>query len=139
MATHVKKHIKNNNSKKHEFVTAEKGETYATITGLKGDARFEIEVRRTGQKLVAKARGALIKGPSKQRLQIGDIILIQEGDPSYILTKYSDEDVKKLTKLGQLISFKAKGDDDNNILFEDDIEDQEAETIKIDDDFISGI
>ena len=52
----------------------------------------------------------------KQRLQIGDVILIQEGNPSYILTKYSDEEVKKLTKMGERVSFKPKRDDESNIL-----------------------
>jgi len=137
MATHQKKHDKNKN--KREFVTAEKGENYAIIKGIKGDARFDVEIKRTGEIIIAKARGNIIKGSSKQRLQIGDVILIQEGNPSYILTKYSDEDVKKLTKMGELVSFKPKRDDESNILFEDEVEDLEAETIEIDDEFISGI
>ena len=41
--------------------------------------------------------------------------------------------------MGELVSFKPKHDDSTNILFEDEVEDLEAETIKIDDDFISGI
>jgi len=137
MATHQKKHQKNTN--KREFVTAESSESYATIKGIKGDTRFDVEIKRTGQIIIAKARGALIKGSSKQRLQIGDVVLIQQGNPSYILTKYSDEEVKKLTKMGELVSFKPKRDDESNILFEDEVEDKEAETIEIDDEFISGI
>lgn len=140
MATHQKKHQKNKTNKR-EFVTAEieRNESYATIKGFKGDARFDVEIKRTGQIIIATARGALKDGPSKQRLLIGDIVLIQQGNPSYILTKYSDEEVKKLTKMGELVSFKPKRDDESNILFEDEVEDQEAETIEIDDEFISGI
>jgi hypothetical protein len=135
MATHTKKHVKNNT--KREFVTSEDGETYAIIKGIKGDARFDIEIIRTGEKIVAKARGALIKGPSKQRIQIGDTVLIQEGNPAYILTKYSDEEVKKLTRMGELVSFKPKQEE--GIQFENEVENQEIENLEIDDEFISGI
>jgi hypothetical protein len=137
MSTHIKKHIKNNT--KREFVTAEEGETYAIIKGIKGDARFDIEIIRTGEVIIAKARGALIKGPSKQRLQIGDTILIQEGFPSYILTKYLEDEVKKLTRMGELVSFKPKQDDGSGIQFEDEVENQKIENLEINDDFISGI
>jgi hypothetical protein len=137
MATHTKNHIKNNT--KREFVTAEDGETYAIIKGIKGDARFDIEIIRTGEVIIAKARGNLIKGPSKQRLQMGDTILIQEGNPAYILTKYLEDEVKKLTKMGELVSYKPKQDDSSGIKFEDEAENQEIDNLEIDEDFISGI
>ena len=136
MATHVKKHIKKSNK---DFTTAEDGETYAIIKSNKGDARFDIEVIRTGKALIAKARGSLIKGPGKQRLNIGDTVLIQEGDSTYILTKYSEEEVKKLTKMGELVSFKPKVDQDDNIFFDEDAIDREMQELEIDHDFIMGI
>lgn len=139
MSTHTKKHIKKNN--KHDFVTSEEGETYAIIKSIKGDTRFDVEIIRTGKLIIAKARGSLIKGPSKQRLQIGDTILIQEGEQSYILTKYSDEEVKKLTKMGELVSFKPKVAGDTLFIFDDDtkVPDKENDDVVFDDEFIGGI
>ena len=137
MATHQKKHPKKNNIK--PFVTAEEGSTYGTIKSNKGDARFDVEIIRTGKLIIAKARGSLIKGPGKQRLQIGDTILIQEGEISYILTKYSDEEVKKLTKMGELVSFKPKVAGDTHIIFEDDVIDKETHDVEFDNEFIMGI
>jgi len=138
MATHIKKHVKNNT--KREFVTAIKGETFiAKLKAFKGEYRFDAENIITGELIVAKARGNLIKGPSKQRLQIGDTVLIQEGNPAYILTKYSEEEVKKLTRMGELVSYKPKQDDEAAIKFEDDAENLEIENLEIDDEFISGI
>lgn len=137
MATHIKKHIKGKSTK--EFITAEVGETYALIKSNKGDARFDVEIIRTGKIIIAKARGSIIKGPGKQRLKIGDTVLIQEGESSYILTKYSEEEVKKLTRMGELVSFKPKVAGDDNIFFEEDVIDQEIKELDIDDEFIMGI
>jgi hypothetical protein len=136
MSTHEKKHKK---AIKREFVTAENGETYAIIKSIKGDTRFDVEIIRTGKIVIAKARGSLIKGPGKQRLHIGDTILIQEGEQAYILTKYLEEEVKKLTKMGELISFKPKVAGDTHIIFEDDVLDKEIDEIVFDDDFIGGL
>ena len=129
MSTHDKKHIQINN--KREFVTAEEGEIYAIIKGAKGDKRFDIEIIRTGEITFAKARGALKKGKDS-RIQNGDIVLVQEGEPMYILHKYLEHEVKKLTKMGELVSFKPKNEDLSGILFEDDVKNQEADEVGID-------
>ncbi len=131
-STHQKNHTKKKSVK--PFVTAEEGETYAVIKTNKGGARFDVEVVRTGKLIIAKARGSLIKGPGKQRLQIGDTILIQEGAISYILTKYTDDEIKKLTKMGELVSFKPKSAGDASITFEDEMAvlDKEVENMDFD-------
>lgn len=135
MTTDNNKRIKNNNQ---DFVTATDGESYAIIKGFKGDARFDVEIIRTGEVIIAKARGSLITGPKKQRLQIGDTILIQEGTPAYILTKYSKDEVKRLTTMKELKSFNTKQNDASGVQFEDDIE-QEINSLDIDNEFIMGI
>lgn len=134
---HAKKHIK---TKSKDFVTAEEGESYAIIKSNKGDARFDVEIIRTGKVLIAKAAGRIIRGPGKQRLNIGDTVLIQEGDKSYIINKYSDDEVRKLTKLGEL-KFKNvdNDDDDDHIIFENDVVDNKINSLEIDDEFIMGI
>jgi hypothetical protein len=135
MATHTRKcdNIKKKmNFNKREFVTAEDGESYAIIKSGKGDFRFNVEIIRTGKEIISRARGSLIKGPGKQRLQGGDIVLIQEGDPSYILTKYSDEEVKKLTIMGELVSFKPKVVGDDIVLCEGDDDKSDTQELKID-------
>jgi hypothetical protein len=138
MATHQKKHTQKKG--KHDFITAEEGETYAIIKSIKGDTRFDVEILRTGKITIAKARGALINGPGKQRIQINDIVLIQEGKLSFILTKYSEEDVKKLTKMGELVTYKPNSAAESMITFEDDaVSTDKIKNLEIDDEFIMGI
>ena len=134
-ATHSKNHEK---SSKREFVTADsdQNEVYAIIKAAKGDARFDVEIIRTGQQIVAKARTSLSKGKNKARLQIGDTVLIQEGDDgfaSYILIKYTDDEIKKLNKMKELVSYKPKTEETSGILFEDqeEIDDEITEEIDI--------
>ena len=135
--THSKKH---NKTKTKVFKTATDGHSYAVIKSTLGDARFNVEDKRTGKVFIAKAAGRLIKGPGKQRLNIGDTVLIEEGDKSYIINKYSEDEIKKLTKLGELVSFKPKNaDDDDHIIFEEDVVDDDIKKIEIDDEFIMGI
>ena len=133
---HAKKHNKN---KQNNFIIAEKGESYAIIKSNKGDSRFDVEIIRTGKVIFARASGRLKKGPHKQRLNIGDTVLIQEGDKSYIINKYSDDEVRKLTKLGELVNLTKNADDDDHIIFEEDVVDNEIKNLDIDDEFIMGI
>ena len=141
--THTKKHTKNIN--KHEFITADpsEGELYANIKKALGDGRFEIEFLKTGKIVIAKLRGALIKGPRKQRVEVTNIVLIDNGSLGmyYIMLKYSDEEVKKLNKMGELVSFKQKTSNVENtaFLFEGDAVDDDANQVEINDEFIMGI
>ena len=137
-ATHVKR--EKSSDKKREFVIADpdQDETYGIVKGIKGDARFDIEVVRTGQEIIAKARSTLSKGKNKARIQIGDTVLIQEardGFASYILIKYTDDEIKKLTKMKELISFKTTSSEASTILFVDEnnpIENDADDTNEID-------
>lgn len=135
MATHTKKHVKNNT--KREFVTALEGTTYARVKDSKGDLRFGIEIIKTGEITVAKARGSL-KGTSN-RIKPNDTVLIQEGKPIYILIKYTDEEVNKLLKMGELVSFKPTLENQSGVDFEDDESNKEIENLEIDEKFISEI
>ena len=133
-ATHVKRDKPSD--KKRELVIAdpEQDEIYVKIEGLKGDARFNGRDIKTGQEIVAKARSTLSKGKNKARIQIGDTVLVQEGKDgfaSYILIKYTDDEIKKLTKMKELISFKTKSDEASNIQFEDE-GDNDTEDVEID-------
>lgn len=134
-ATHSKNHEK---SSKRELTVADPNEkeVYAKIKAAKGDGRFDVEIIRTGQQIFAKARTSLSKGKNKARLQIGDTVLIQEGCDgfaSYILIKYTDDEIKKLNKMKELVSYKPKTDDSSGILFENEenVDDEIAEEIDI--------
>jgi len=124
MATHLKKH---NRSRKNEFTPAtEENEEYATIVSARGDSRFIAEIVRTGKQISVTAPGKLKKGPNKQRIKVGDTVLIQEGPVTYILAKYSDEEVRKLNKMGELITMKSTAVD-AFIGFDDDVNPENTE------------
>ena len=82
MATHQKKHIKNTGENK-KLVMKNDDEEYAEVLNAKGDARFEVKIISNGYTVIAKIRGALIKGPSKQRIEKGSIVLLQSDKATY--------------------------------------------------------
>ena len=102
-------------------------EEYAIINKNIGDARFEAKIIKNNIDIIAKARGALIKGPNKRRIIKDDYVLIQENEGRYyVIHKYSSDDVKKLSKMGELkmittdmtdTGFDIKFDDDDQIEF----------------------
>lgn len=159
--THLSKHKKKTgNSRQLQY--RQKGEEYAIINGDKGNARFEVTIHTTNQAVMAKARGALIKGPNKQRMVKGDMVLIQRDDTSttsnkascsktlcktqgcacgekyYIIHKFSEDDVKRLRKAGELAQL-IEEKEEVDIVFDDDIIDKKLDEIEIDDDFIANI
>jgi translation initiation factor IF-1 len=149
MATHIKKKDlikkKNNTKKDIIFRSVNEDEHYATVGLAKGDARFEVTLIENNIIAIAKTRGALSKGPSKQRICKDDIVIVQ-GNPGstqdkyYIIHKYSPEDVRKLRKSGELAQIKEKIDNEEcSIMFEDDVVENKQDEIIIDDDFISNI
>ena len=121
MATHQKKNDNRKINKKHDFVTALTDQTYAIITLHKGDARFDVKIIRTGKTTFVRAPGKLQRGPKKQRIMVGDTVLITEGPNAEIITKYSDEEIKRLIKMGELVSLEPKINDISNIVFENDV------------------
>jgi len=127
MATHQKKHIQNRQSKFNEFIlkSEKDGEDYAIINKAVGsDARFEVTIISSGLITVAKARGILIKGPRKRKLDNGSVVLIQKDntftaeDKYYIIHKYDDKDVKRLESTGE-IKVNTINDNDSNYSFDE--------------------
>ena len=150
MATHQKKHIKAIYTNKELLICSEKDdEAYGQITESKGDARFQVKLLKTNVLHIAKARGALIKGPRKQRLLKNDYVLLQKDISSddtkyFIIHKYSNDDVKKLKKLNELTTICNDDDDDDDdnkhqIIFDGDILQNSLEEVNINDDFIAQI
>ena len=144
MATHQKKHTKNTGGSK-ELVIKTDSEEYGEILNAKGDARFEVKLISNGFTVIAKTRGALIKGPNKQRIDKGSVVLLQKDmstyeEKYYIIHKYTKDNVKSLKKSGELATYVlAEEDDNNNVVFEDDVENKNLEIVDFDDDFIAGI
>jgi initiation factor 1A len=146
MATHIKKKdlIKKKNNTKRDiiFCSRKDDEYYAVVGNAKGDGRFEVLIIENNVSTIAKVRGALSKGPHKQRIMKEDVVIIQANSDStndkyYIIHKYSPDDVRSLRKSGELAQIKEKTDD-CNVMFEDDTVNKKNE-IEIDDDFISQL
>jgi translation initiation factor 1A len=122
--THQSKHNKRRNISK-ELVYKEEGQEYAIINCDKGFARFEVTIFNTKQITFAKARGSLIKGPKKQKLNKGDLVLIVNDESStddkyWIIYKYSPDNVKQLQKSGELNVIKNYDEQQSNIIFDSD-------------------
>jgi translation initiation factor IF-1 len=147
MATHQKAHIKNKGSKDLVYRDIKLGEEYAEIVNSVGDARFECKIVHNKVVTVAKLAGRLIKGPNKQRIVKGDIVLLSLDDSTsskdkyFIIHKYSPEDKKKLLKQGEFAVASTDEDSKTTVIFEDEI-DTSAKVVtelEIDEDFIDGI
>lgn len=137
MATHQKKHVKNNNQ---QLVIAENGEEYAEIIKALGDCLFQVQIYSNGSMVNARLRGCL-KGKNKRRVKIGDTILIQNDSLSkinsnyHIIHIYSDNDIKTLKKMKVLVSNR---DAESLILIEDE-EVNNTHEIDITDDLLDNI
>jgi len=146
MATHQKKHVqKSKFNKELRFRHEKEGEEYGTIIGEKGDARFECKLL-DGSIVIAKAKGTLSRGPKKERLVLDDFVLLQLDSCTstkkyYLVHKYSSDDKKSLKKMGELTHYVDKNDKKDEVVFEieDDNTNAEIDNIVIDDDFIANI
>jgi hypothetical protein len=143
--THQYKHKKNTSSNK-ELQYRQTGEEYAIINSDRGNSLFEVTLYATNQIVMAKARGSLIRGPRKQRLEKNNFVLLVQDDATssgnkyYIIHKYSQDDVKRLRKAGELTQVKESEETDKiTVAFENDVITKKHEEIEIDDDFISNI
>ena len=145
MSTHQKKHTKNTGSRELIYRSEKDGEYYAYVTKSNGDARFEVTNHSTNVQAIAKARGCLISGPKKKRIEKGQLVLIQEDSASsrdkyYIVHVYSPDDIKRLRKAGELAQIKEADDDGAvTVVFEGDCVAKAAEVVDIDDDFIANL
>ena len=132
MATHQKKHQQNNGkitSKILRTANLSEGENYARVLQILGGCRFKIEIINTGETKIATLCGKIRKGTKKQKVGIGDTILILEGEKindSIIEYKYSDDEVKKLYKQGEIKDIKPKSGEES-IMFENEITNEENE------------
>lgn len=141
--THKKKHIK---KRVNEFIVKIEAENqeYAEVIGPKGCGRFEVKLIKNNEIINAKLRGSLAKGPLKQRIEKKDIILLHpdisttDNDKFYIIHKYSNDDIKRLQKMGELQQFNMDTDK-VIVIYEDDILQKKIDDIKIDDNFIDNI
>jgi len=141
--THKKKHVK---KRINEFVIRLEAEQqeYAEVIIAKGSGRFEVKLIKNNEIINVKMRGALTKGPLKQRIEKKDIVLLHpdtsttENNKFYIIHKYSNDDIKRLQKMGELQQFDMDTDK-VIVIYEDDVLQKKIENIKIDDNFIDNI
>ena len=142
MATHQKKHNKQIGITK-ELIIKDDTQEYAEVIAAKGDNRFEVKLISNGFSVIAKLRGTLTKGRNKQRIEKSNIVLCQmdmigTDNKFYIVTKYTKENIKELKQMGEFASY-VVNDEDDNVIFDDDVESKQFEVIEIDDNFIAGI
>jgi translation initiation factor IF-1 len=147
MATHIKKKdiIKKKNHTKKDIIfrSMKDDEHYATVGNPKGDGRFEVTMFENNILTIAKIRGALSRGPHKQKIVKEDVVIIQ-GNPGstqdkyYIIHKYSPDDVRRLRKAGELAQIK-ENNEEAVVIFDDDVVVNKQNEVDIDDDFISNI
>jgi hypothetical protein len=139
--THIKKHTQNRGI--NELIYKQGKEEYAYIEILNGGSPPRFVCRTLMDKTVnAYLKGSLIKGPGKKRVDKGDLVLLEkdptttEKDKFVIIWKYSEEEKKKLTKMGELKGIAPTNEDTNlnngtNIQFEGDNNVKEEEEINI--------
>jgi translation initiation factor IF-1 len=110
--THQKKHNKNTGSKPIDFREPQTSEEYAIIEKDCGGSRFQVTICSSYQTVIATARTRISKGPHKQKLGKGDLVLIQREDCTtltdkyWILLKYSEDAAKQLHKAGEVVYMK---------------------------------
>ena len=108
MATHQKKHIKSINPRQLIICNENNGEYYGQIIEAQGSSRFLVKIVKSNLVISSKIAGRIIKGPNKQRIFKDDFVLLQKDiytndNKYYIIFKYSDDDIKKLKKEGELV------------------------------------
>lgn len=141
--THIKNHIQKKGNT--ELIFKQGKEEYAYIEVSNGGSPPRFVCRTLMEKSInAYLKGSLVKGPGKKRVDKGDLVLLEkdptttETDKYIIIWKYSEEEKKKLTKLGELktisiINEAASGGGGANIQFEGDVKQGEEEEINIED------
>ena len=126
--THIKKHIQNKGIT--ELIYKQGKEEYAYIETSNGGSPPRFVCKTLMEKQVnAYLKGSLVKGPGKKRVDKGDLVLLEkdptttEKDKYVIIWKYSEEEKKKLIKMGELkqiniMKDSAGGGSDGQIQFE---------------------
>lgn len=155
--THITRHHKSSNNISRELQYKQNGEEYAIVSGDKGNGRFLVTIYSTNESTMAKARGAIIHGPRRQRIEKDDLVLIQKDestslqnskDKYFIIHKYSYDEMKRLEKAGLLVQIKEEKKEDkkdktinkHEIAFESEtLKKKEKIEKEIDMDFIANI
>lgn len=146
MATHQKKHIKNTGTKSKELLVKQEGEEYAEVLKAIGsDARFSCKLYDGNKEVTAKLTGRLIKGPHKQRIVTGDLVLLQLDESTsdkkyFVIHKYSSDDKKQLAKNGEfkhITSTETVGE--TVVAMEDEVTNTVTINQEVDEDFIDDI
>lgn len=88
------------------FDGLEEGQDLGRVTKMLGNRRVLCFCGNDGMERVCKIRGVLCKGPKKQRIEIGDIVLISSRDYSAMAYEDSDDEED-----GGVISHVAKAAD----------------------------
>ena len=121
----------------------EDGEKYAEVTKACGHGRFNIKFL-DGEEANAKLKGSMSKRRTFTKVEVGHIVLAQL-DPSttgkdnyFIVHRYSPDEKRKLTRMGELDVFKEVVDD-NPYEFEDDETNVKSGEVVLDSDFIDDI
>jgi translation initiation factor IF-1 len=144
MATHQKKHMQSRGTKELIFRDEKEGEEYAEVLKAIGDCRFECQFLNT-ETTQAKLAGALIKGPRKQRIVVGDFVLLTrnqsttEKDTYYIIHKYTSDDKKKLAKNGEFAQVNTNQDGGTNVVMAGDATTKVVHDTDVTDAFIDNI
>jgi hypothetical protein len=107
--THKKKHTQISGSARSLPYKSEKDGLSYAITGLpRGDCMFDITLVETAKKTWGSIAGSLVRGPNKKRIFGGMYVLVQKDSSStgkdkyFIVHAYSDDDVRRLRKEGEL-------------------------------------
>lgn len=140
--THKKKHNKNKGIIK-EQIRNEIGpnEKYGTVMRNLGIYQFECKFLDNST-TNAVLTGSLIKGPNKQRISVGDFVLLQssiESNKYYIIHKFSPDDKKRLAKNGQLTQINTTEQIGTTVIIESEIVNKKEKVINDDTDIATLI
>ncbi len=120
----------------------DEGEQYAEALKAQGDGQFLVQILN-GPEEIAKLKGSMRKGKNFDKVNVGDMVLVQLDptttgkDKYYIIHKYSPDEKKQLEKLGELKSVVEKVS--NTFIWEGDQEETEIKEQEVDADFIKGL
>lgn len=81
------------------FCGLEDGQTLARVLKMLGDRRVLCFCGNDGMERVCKIRGVLCKGPKKQRIEVGDIVVVTSRD--YSVDGGSDDDTGGVSKVAE--------------------------------------
>lgn len=130
------------NSNQLRLRNSDEDEQYAETIKAQGDGQFSVQILN-GPEEIAKLKGSMRKGKNFDKVNIGDMVLVQLDptttgkDKYYIIHKYSQDEKKQLEKLGELKSVVEKVS--STFIWEGEEEENETKEQEVDADFIKGL